>query len=175
MSLSKVSGLACLALALGGCTDQQDELRSWMDQQRAAAPLIKDSIAPPRKFEPFRYDGAELSDPFSQSKLVLAIPQSVQKSSGLRPDTSRKREVLESFQLDTIRMVGHMGSGKDNFALLQVGSMVYQARIGNHVGPNFGRITRGTEEEVTLRELVQDATGDWVERDTSLRLQEGRK
>ena len=53
--------------------------------------------------------------------------------------------------------------------------MVYQARVGNYAGQNFGRIVRVTESEVTLKELVQDAAGDWVERDSALRLQEGRK
>ena len=72
-------------------------------------------------------------------------------------------------------MVGHMTNGRNDFALLQVEAMVYQARGGNYAGQNFGRIVRVTESEVTLKELVQDAAGDWVERDSALRLQEGRK
>ena len=68
-----------------------------------------------------------------------------------------------------------MTNGRNDFALLQVEAMVYQARVGNYAGQNFGRIVRVTESEVTLKELVQDAAGDWVERDSALRLQEGRK
>lgn len=169
-------GLACAGLLLAGCGDEQEELRGWMDQQRAAMPVIKDTIPPPKKFEPFRYDNAALADPFSQSKLALAIAQAAPaKTSGLRPDTSRRREVLESFPLDNIKMVGHLSNGKSDYALLQVESMVYQARVGNYAGQNFGRIVRVTESEVTLKELVQDAAGDWIERDTALRLLEGKK
>jgi type IV pilus assembly protein PilP len=59
--------------------------------------------------------------------------------------------------------------------LLQVESVVYQVKTGNYVGPNFGRIVKVTENEVTLREIVQDGTGDWAERENSLRLAEGSK
>ncbi len=67
-----------------------------------------------------------------------------------------------------------MSNGQKNFALLQVDNMVYQARVGNYAGQNFGQITRVTESEVRLKELVRDAAGDWTERDTALRLQEGK-
>ena len=76
--------------------------------------------------------------------------------------------------LDAIRMVGHMSNGQNSFALLQVDSTVYQARVGNYAGQNFGKITRVTESEVQLKELVQDAGGDWTERQTALQLQEGK-
>ncbi|HRA78368.1 MAG TPA: pilus assembly protein PilP, partial [Burkholderiaceae bacterium] len=64
-------------------------------------------------------------------------------------------------------------SGRQNHALLQVDQIVYQARVGNHAGQNFGVITRISDDEVLLRELVQDAAGDWVHRESKLQLQEG--
>ena len=176
MNASKLIGLVCVGVALAACGDEQDELRSWMDQQRAATPVIKDTIPAPKKFQPFRYENTALADPFSQSKLALAVAQAAPaKGNGLKPDAARRRETLESFPLDNIKMVGHMTNGRNDFALLQVEAMVYQARVGNYAGQNFGRIVRVTESEVTLKELVQDAAGDWVERDSALRLQEGRK
>lgn len=72
-------------------------------------------------------------------------------------------------------MVGHLSNGRQAFALLQVETMVYQARVGSYAGQNFGMITKVSENEVKLKELVQDAAGDWVERETALRLQEGGK
>ena len=97
------------------------------------------------------------------------------KGNGLKPDADRRRETLESFPLDNIKMVSHMTNGRNDFALLQIEAMFDQARVGNYTGQNFGRIVCVTESEVTLKELVQDAAGDWVERDSALRLQEGRK
>ena len=40
------------------------------------------------------------------------------------------------------------------------------------MGQNFGRITKISETEITLREVVQDAAGEWIERTSTLQLQE---
>jgi type IV pilus assembly protein PilP len=60
-------------------------------------------------------------------------------------------------------------------ALVKVDRMLYQVRPGNYLGQNYGRVVRITETELSLREVVQDATGDWVERTASLQLQEKSK
>jgi type IV pilus assembly protein PilP len=135
-------------------------------------PVIKEKITAPKQHEPFRYENAGPSDPFAQSR--LAGKSGAMPSGGVQPDLARRREALEGFPLDAIRMVGHMSNGQKNFALLQVDNTVYQARVGNYAGQNFGQITRVTESEVRLKELVRDAAGDWTERDTALRLQEGK-
>ena len=87
----------------------------------------------------------------------------------------RRREPLEAFPLDTIHMVGVLRRPDAVAALLQVDRVVYQARVGNYIGQNFGVITKITEGEVTLKETVQDSSGDWVERITTLQLQESKK
>ncbi len=72
-------------------------------------------------------------------------------------------------------MVGHLANGKQSYALLQVDNLVFQARVGNYAGQNFGVITKVNEAEIKLKELVQDAAGDWKERETSLQIQEGTR
>lgn len=162
---------AAVAVALlSACGEEHQELRGWMEQQRAGMPVKTDPVPPPKTFEPFRYENAGQSDPFSQSKLSMRVVGDA--SGALKPDTSRRKEVLERFPLETVHMVGHLSNAKGSFALLQVDDMVYQARVGNHAGQNFGKIVRVTETEVTLKELVQDAAGDWTERETTLQLQE---
>ncbi len=163
------AGLA-LSAGLVGCSDEQQELRGWMEQQRRNTPVATEKIDPPKQFAPFRYQNAGPSDPFSQSKLALRAGEA--PMSGLQPDMNRRREALESFPLESIRMVGHVSNVRGGFALLQAEGMVYQARVGNHAGQNFGVITRVTDTEVKLRELVRDAAGDWVHRETALELQE---
>jgi len=163
---------AACGVLLGGCSGEQQEIRSWMEAQRSAMPTIKTKVTAPKQHEPFRYENAGQADPFAQSR--LAVKGGVVPSGAMQPDMARRREALEGFPLDTIRMVGHMSNEQKNFALLQVDNMVYQARVGNYAGQNFGKITRVTESEVQLKELVRDAAGDWTERDTALRLQEGK-
>jgi type IV pilus assembly protein PilP len=172
-SILTVTILAGLA---AGCSSDQDELRAWMDDVRKNTAPIRETIAEPKRFEPFRYDNVAQIDPFSQNKLKAAMDKLAQRSkSGLAPDLARRREPLESYPLESIRMVGHMSNGKQNFALLQVESLVYQAHVGAFAGQNFGQITRVSEGEIKLKELVQDASGEWVERETALRLQEKAK
>jgi type IV pilus assembly protein PilP len=48
-------------------------------------------------------------------------------------------------------------------------------RKGNYMGQNFGVITAIDEGQISLKELVQDSTGDWVERVTSLQLVEAKR
>jgi type IV pilus assembly protein PilP len=48
-------------------------------------------------------------------------------------------------------------------------------RVGNYVGQNFGLVTRISETEVQVKEIVQDAAGEWVERPAKLELQEAAR
>lgn len=72
-------------------------------------------------------------------------------------------------------MVGSLNKTGTPTALLKVDNLLYQVRVGNYLGQNYGRITQITETAIQLREIVQDATGDWIERQTTLDLQEGKK
>lgn len=175
MSAAKLRLIAVpIVLALAGCGDDHGELIDWMNQVRATAQPITEKIAEPKRFEPFRYDNSTQVDPFSTDKLALAIEKFQQRArEGIKPDTSRRREVLESYPLDMIKMVGHLSNGRVDYALLEVDRVVYQARVGNYAGQNFGKIIRISETEVMLKEMVQDAAGDWIERESALRLQEG--
>jgi type IV pilus assembly protein PilP len=84
----------------------------------------------------------------------------------------RRKEPLESFPLDTMSMVGSVSNKGAPIALLKVDNLLYQVKPGDYLGQNFGRITRITETEVALREVVQDAAGEWTERVATLQLQE---
>ena len=72
-------------------------------------------------------------------------------------------------------MVGSLLKQSQPVALVKVDNLLYQVRAGNYLGQNYGRVTKVTETEVVLRELVQDATGEWIERPATLTLQERAK
>lgn len=170
--------LLCLALGvvMSGCDARLNEIDTWMDDTRASARPIKVKLEEPKRFEPFYYELVEEVQPFSPLKLAsLQDPMQVRAKGGLAPDVNRRREILENFPLEQIQMVGFMRSKRYDAALLQVDKTIYQARVGGYAGQNFGLITNIGETEVALRELVQDATGDWVERETVLKLQESGK
>jgi type IV pilus assembly protein PilP len=176
MNRLQLISLVVLGFGLTACEQQQTELQSWMKQEASKVTPEVAKIDEPKKFEPFRYDNAANVEPFSVSKLSKALEQAVKIGrSGLQPDLARRRESLEVHPLDTLRMVGHIKRSGQNFGLLLVESAVYPVKVGNYLGQNFGKIIKISETEIQLKELVQDATGDWVERESTLQLQEAVK
>lgn len=173
-ALTRSSCLALAALLLSACAEPQTtDLRQWMDQQRSAMRPRVAPIEPPRNFEPAVYEGALLLSPMDASRVAEAIARLAERTSGgLQPDLDRRREPLESFPLDTITYVGSLEQRGERVALLRVGTALYQVRAGNYIGQNFGVILNITETRIELKELVQDAIGDWSERNQALELQE---
>lgn len=173
-TLALVSAVASCVL-LGGCESDTSDLAVWMQQARDSAPRQVRNVPEPKRFEPFRFEVSAEAEPFSYAKMQSAMSKMAERDrSGLKPDLNRRREPLEAYALDAIQMVGQMRRPSTGpVALLQVDKTVYQSKVGNYIGQNFGRITQISETEVKIKELVQDAAGDWVERDTTLNLQEG--
>jgi Tfp pilus assembly protein PilP len=79
-------------------------------------------------------------------------------------ELNRRKEPLEAYPLDSMAMVGSVARGAQPFALLRVDNLLYQVKVGDYLGQNYGRMTRIAETEVSLREIVQDAAGEWIER-----------
>lgn len=166
--------LASAVLALTACGNEHDELSTWMEQQRHEVQPSVPPLSPPQKFNPQTYLGAEGVEPFSAQKLTGALRQEAkQPNSAVAAELNRRKEPLEAFPLDSMSMVGSVTKKGVPFALLKVDSLLYQVKVGEYLGQNFGKITKITETEVTLREIVQDAAGEWIERPTTLQLQEG--
>lgn len=164
--------LAALSL-LAGCGSDIDELRQWMDQERRDAKPTVTPLLPPKKFLPQPYESGAGVDPFSTQKLSVAVRQeAAQPSSLLTAEINRRKEPLEAYPLDTMSMVGSLTRDGRRYALLRVDNLLYQVKGGDYLGQNFGRITKITETEITLREVVQDAAGEWIERTSTLQLQE---
>ncbi len=176
-ALGNALGAAFLISALSGCGDSGvQELRQWMEEVHRQTPVSVKKIPEPKKFAPFVYGGKDQPDPYSPAKLSVALAKLQSGSNGgLKPDLDRRKEPLESYPLDSIKMVGTLQKPGLNYALLQIDKAVFQAKVGNYVGENFGMITRITETEVELKEIVRDASGEWVERQAKLELQENKK
>jgi type IV pilus assembly protein PilP len=168
------------ALVLTACgSSGQVELLQWMSEQRAQTKPQVQPIPEPKKFTPQAYMQEAATDPFSMLKLTQALKrESSQASSNaalIAPELARRKEPLESYPLDTMSMVGTLIKKGQPVALVRVDNLLYQVRPGNYLGQNYGRIVRVAETEVVLREIVQDAAGEWIERPATLQLQERSK
>lgn len=167
--------LAVMALlSLTACGGEQEELQAWMDQQRQQVQPSIQPLTEPQKFHPQAYIGMESEEPFSPNKLTGALKnEAVQPNSAVSAELSRRKEPLEAFPLDAMSMVGSVNRKGAPYALLKVDDLLYQVKVGDYLGQNYGKILSITETEITLREIVQDAAGEWIERPTTLQLQEG--
>jgi type IV pilus assembly protein PilP len=177
--MTRILLVALSVAALSACGSDQEEVQDWMAQQRAQAKPKIQPIPAPKTFQPQEYSQAAAVDPFSNVKLTQALrkesTQSTQSAALLAPELSRRKEPLESFPLDAMNMVGTLMKEGRPVALLRVDNLLYQVRSGNYLGQNYGRIMRIGETEVIVREIVQDAAGEWIERTATLQLQERAK
>ncbi|WP_374316632.1 pilus assembly protein PilP [Aquabacterium sp.] len=165
--------MGALLASLSGCSSEQDELKEWMEQQRHEVQPSVPPLSPPQKFNPRAYVGGDGVDPFSSQKLTVALKQEArQPNSAVSAELNRRKEPLEAYPLDSMTMVGSVNRKGAPYALVQVESLLYQVKVGDYLGQNFGKILKITETEIELREIVQDAAGEWIERPVSLQLQE---
>ncbi len=160
-------------LALTACSGEQQELPEWIAQQRKEVKPSVQPIMPPKKFNPQAYLMADAVEPFSTQKLTVAIKQEArQPSSLLAAEVNRRPEPLESYPLDSVTMVGSLMKQNMPFALLRVDKLLYQVKLGDYLGQNYGKIVKISETDMSIREVVQDASGEWTERTSSIQLQE---
>jgi type IV pilus assembly protein PilP len=176
MRLTSYAALAALSLLAACGSSDQEEVQSWMKEQRAKMRPKVDPIPEPKKFAPQAYTQATAFDPFSNQKLTQALrrdsAQSTTSTALVAPELARRKEPLESFPLDTMSMVGSLVKQGKPVALVKVDNLLHQVRQGDYLGQNYGKIVKVGDSEVVLREIVQDAAGEWVERTATLQLQE---
>jgi type IV pilus assembly protein PilP len=172
--------LALLPVFLMGCETEQDQaLQEWLNKTRSEMRVKRESIPEPKGYAPYVYNNIQNSaDPFNPIKLgrpLMAEKEERKNKPLIMPDLKRRKEVLESYALDVIRMVGTIKNHRVINALIQADGVIYQIKVGGYIGSNFGKVTKITETEVYLKELVQDAAGDWEERQSIIQLQETKK
>lgn len=162
--------LASIVILLGltGCGGGNlEDLRTFVDETGKDMQGKIEPLPEVKVYEPFTYNAFDLPDPFKPRKL------STGGGGGMQPDFNRPREPLESFSLETLKMVGMLSKQGVIHAVIKTpDNAIYHVRKGNYVGQNFGLITQISDSDVTLREIVQDSAGDWSERTSTLILQE---
>jgi type IV pilus assembly protein PilP len=171
---------AVVCLVLTACSSSgQEELQQWMTEQRNLTKPKVEPLPEPTKFSPQAYTQEGAVEPFSPQKLTQALNRDSNRATAnaglIAPELSRRKEPLEAMPLDAVAMVGSLIKLGQPVALVRVDNLLYQVRVGNYLGQNYGRITKISETEVALREIVQDAAGEWLERTATLQLQEGSK
>jgi type IV pilus assembly protein PilP len=169
-----------LAANLAGCgSSKEDDVRQWMVEERNQTRPKVAPIPAPKQFKPEAYTNATTIEPFSNQKLTQALKRDSSQVAAngalVAPELARRKEPLESFPLDAMSMVGSIVKAGQPVALVKVDNLLYQVKLGNYLGEHYGRVTKISETEVLLREIVQDAVGEWIERVATLQLLERSK
>jgi type IV pilus assembly protein PilP len=172
--------LLFFVIFLMSCAESdEDDLQIWMKNQRNEAKANVLPLSEPKKFRPQAYTQESLTDPFNILKLTQALkndtPQKSNNSELVAPELNRRKEPLEAFPIDAMKMVGSVVKKGQPLALIKIDNLLYQVRMGNYLGPNYGRVIAVSENQVSIREIVQDAAGEWIERPVNLLLQESEK
>ncbi|MHB1677273.1 MAG: pilus assembly protein PilP [Sulfuriferula sp.] len=162
--------LALAVLSLSACSGAgHDDLKEFVKNSGNNARGKVEPLPEMKPYEVFTYNAFDLPDPFKPRKLTLSLGE----GGGLQPDLNRPKELLESFALESLKMVGVLKKKNEIYAVIQTpGKIIYTVKVGNYLGQNFGKVVSITDTQVKLKETVQDSAGDWAERDGALTLQE---
>ncbi len=165
------------ALLLAGCGDSDvAEVNQWMDGVKKDTKVNIKPLSEPKTFIPFAYGVREEADPFDPNKLLAELARAAATTDNLlRPDMNRRKEFLEAFPVDSMKMVGTLNKAGTTWGMIQIDRSVYQVKAGQRLGQNFGIVTGVAESAISLKETVQDAGGEWVERESKLELQESKE
>lgn len=161
--------VACLLLA--ACSgERHSDLRAFVKESdnlpRGRIPPLPEV----KPYQPIEYAAFDLTDPFKPRK--IEPPKGAAGAGGIQPDPNRRREPLEAYPLEALKMVG-MLKQKEFFGLVKTpDNNIFQVKAGNYLGQNFGRITAVSDSSIKLKEIVQDSNGNWEEKEQTLLLQE---
>jgi type IV pilus assembly protein PilP len=176
-TIVRMAAALASTVLLGACGgEEQSELRQELAAMTKDLRGRVDPLPQVKSFEPVPYKGESMVDPFVPGRIVVTQASAGGGGGGgVQPDLNRPKEPLEAFPMESIQMVGTLSQNQDMFALIRAGASLFRVKKGNYVGPNFGVITSIDESQISVKEVVQDSGGDWVERSTSLQMQGGGK
>jgi type IV pilus assembly protein PilP len=171
-----MKNLAIIAIVLFLAACGGDEHQDLKAELKNLTKDLRGRIAPlpvVKAYEPVPYQAFDIPDPFGPAKIELATGGAAKNKSGANaPDTRRPKEPLEAYPLESLKMVGTLSQKNVNYALVRADNSLYRVKAGNYMGQDFGIITEITDAQINLKELVQDASGDWTERKVALQLLE---
>jgi len=169
----KVILVVALGALLTACTGEEfGDLKAELKDKTKDLRGRIEPLPVVKPYEPVPYKAFDQTDPFSSAKIELVTKSASSGGGGLKPDLNRPKEPLEAYPLESLKMVGVLQQKKANFALVKADTGLYRVKVGNYLGQNFGVITTITDSQIQLRELIQDAVGDWTERQSTLQLLE---
>jgi type IV pilus assembly protein PilP len=173
-SLAVLSCMVFMALLAGCGNDDFTDLNRYISEVKAKPKEPVKPLPEIKVVEPFIFKPESLRDPFKPlEQPEQANDSEVSTGSGIKPDTTRRKEELESFPLDGLRMVGTVTVKSSLWGLVKASEgTIYRVKVGNYMGKNYGKIIRIVGDKIELMEIVPDKPGSWREQPASIALTE---
>jgi type IV pilus assembly protein PilP len=169
MGLPRVASLLLCVTVVACSGEEHSDLHQFVKESDKLPHGNIPPLPEVKPYEPYTYNAFDLVDPFKPRK--IEPPKG--SGGGVAPDLNRRREPLEAFPLENLRMVGTLEQNKRMYALVRApDNTLYRVTAGNYLGQNFGRIVGISESQVKLKEIVQDSAGNWEEKEQVLLLSE---
>ncbi|GAB0147837.1 MULTISPECIES: pilus assembly protein PilP [Marichromatium] len=173
MNRIRLSVPVAALLVLAGCGGgNMSDLERYVGEVKSRPPRPVEPLPEIQPVDSFVFDPGDRRDPFVPDR-GLAPLAAEESDNGLAPDPNRRKEVLEGYALDALRMVGTLEQTDLRWALVRTqDGVLHRVRVGNYMGLNNGQIVSIDEDSIELIEIVADAPGQWRERDAALELSE---
>ena len=160
------TALIALTALVSGCSRDNSDLNAFIEETKSKH---VGSVQPLPQFKPYKnftYSASDARDPF---EAAFEEEEKSTITSSLRPAIQRPKEPLESFPLDTLRMVGILEQNQQVWGLVKdPNNVVHRVQAGNYAGHNEGQILSVTEQQIDLIEIIPDGLGAYIEREASL-------
>jgi type IV pilus assembly protein PilP len=170
----QISSLVFMALLTGCGNDDFSDLNRYFSEVKARPKEPIKPLPEIKVVEPFLFKPEGLRDPFRPLEQPEQVEGAdVSAGSGIKPDTTRRKEELEAFPLDGLRMVGTVNIKSSLWGLVKASDgTIYRVKVGNYMGKNYGKIIRIVSDKIELMEIVPDKPGTWREQPASIALTE---
>lgn len=161
-----------LPLALVGCANKDmSDLHTYVGEVKSRPPSGIEPIPEVKQVIGYVYDAKGRRDPFTPPEVESDAAVAV-LDNGIRPDPNRRKEELESYSLDTLRMVGTLEQDQATWGLIKTkDGTIHRVAPGNYMGLQDGKITRVSEDKIELIELVPTGAG-FLEKEAAIALGE---
>ena len=163
-------------LALVGCSggDGFSDLDQFMAETKAKPRGKVEPLPEFKAYQSFTYSAANRRDPFTPPMdVVLSAVIEDKPANSVKPNFDRPKELLETFTLGALKMVGTLQMQEENtlWALISDNDRgIHRVKPGQFMGKNHGRIVVIDESQLELIEIVPNGRGGWLERPRSIAL-----
>ncbi|MGH1539180.1 MAG: pilus assembly protein PilP [Arenicella sp.] len=155
--------LLSLMVFLTACQDRSmSDLKKFVETAYQGQKVPIEPLPEIKPYEGFVYSSEDLVDPFDQENIAPKVDDDASEDA---PNDDRRKELLETFPLDGLKLVGTMEREGTPWIIVKApDGTAHRVTLGNYMGQNYGEIIDISleEQKIELNEVVRAPTGKWI-------------